>query len=203
MPRKTIFAFALLLSVVALVPAQNKAKPGGLKIDDDQTYVVLSTKRIQTMEKELDEVAAKGFRVLYGAPTQQWDMAILLNRVQAADSAPYSYKVLATSRQKTMEKELAQAGAEGYRLLPRTFITKMGFLTNELVMLTEREPNSKKSYEYKLITESKETKLHKRIDEAMTQGYVPVTMITMGEHIVVMEKEGVLNATGTAVAPGQ
>ncbi|HEY1404205.1 MAG TPA: hypothetical protein VGB05_08775, partial [Pyrinomonadaceae bacterium] len=191
MPRKTIFAFALLLSVVALVPAQNKAKPGGLKIDDDQTYVVLSTKRIQTMEKELDEVAAKGFRVLYGAPTQQWDMAILLNRVQAADSAPYSYKVLATSRQKTMEKELAQAGAEGYRLLPRTFITKMGFLTNELVMLTEREPNSKKSYEYKLITESKETKLHKRIDEAMTQGYVPVTMITMGEHIVVMEKEGV------------
>ena len=49
-----------------------------------------------------------------------------------------------------------------------------------------------KGYEYKLITEGKETKLHKRIDEAMALGFVPVTMITMGEHIVVMEKESAI-----------
>ncbi|HYG11864.1 MAG TPA: hypothetical protein VD835_18095, partial [Pyrinomonadaceae bacterium] len=86
--KKSVFALALLLSLVTLVPAQNKAKTSDLKIADDQTYVVLSTKRIQTMEKELDEAAAKGFRVLYGSPTQQYDMAILLNRVQAAGGAP-------------------------------------------------------------------------------------------------------------------
>jgi hypothetical protein len=201
--RKTVFALALLLSLVALAPAQNKPKTPGLKIDDDQTYVVLSTKRIQTMEKELEEAAAKGFRVLYGSPTQQFDMAVLLTRVQAAGGAPYSYKVLATSRIKTMEKELLEAARQGYRLLPRTVITKTGLLTMELVMLMEREPNSNKGYEYKLITESKETKLHKRIDEAMAQGFIPVTMITMGEHIVVMEKEGVLNSTAPAPTPGQ
>jgi hypothetical protein len=209
--RKSVFALALppllllllLLSLISSVPhvtAQNKGKAPDLKLDDDQTYVVLSTKRIQTMEKELDAVAARGFRVLYGAPTQQYDMAILLTRVQAMSSAPYSYKVLATSRFKTMEKELLEAARQGYRLMPRTAITKMGLLTNELVMLAEREPNSGKSYEYRLITETKETKLHRKIDAAMAQGFVPVTMITMGEHIVVMEKEGVLNAAAPAPA---
>ncbi|MDQ1613201.1 MAG: hypothetical protein QOG00_3132 [Pyrinomonadaceae bacterium] len=192
--RKSFIALALLLSFTAAVAAQSttqtKPKSSDVKIDDDQTYVVLSTKRIQTMEKELDEVAARGFRVMYGAPTQQYDMAILLQRVQAAGGAPYSYKVLATSRHKTMEKELAEAGAQGYRLLPRTAITKMGFITNELVMLAEREPNSTKSYEYKLLMASKETKLHKKIDEAIAQGYAPITMIIMGDHIVVVEKEG-------------
>lgn len=201
--RKSIFALALLLSSAALVPAQSKDKLPDLKISDDQTYVVLSTKRIQTMEKELDAVAAKGFRVLYGSPTQQYDMAILLSRVQAAASAPYSYKVLATSRFKTMEKEMLEAARQGYRLLPRTAITKAGFLTMELVMLMEREPNSNKGYEYKLITETKETKLHKRIDEAIAQGFTPVTMITMGEHIIVLEKEGVLTPAAAPAAPGQ
>jgi len=203
MMRKSIFALALLLSCAMLGAAQNKDKLPDLKISDDQTYVVLSTKRIQTMEKELDAVAAKGFRVLYGAPTQQYDMAILLNRVQASGGAPYSYKVLATSRFKTMEKEMHEAARQGYRLLPRTAITKTGLLTMELVMLMEREPNSNKGYEYKLITETRETKLHKRIDEAMAQGFVPVTMITMGEHIVVMEKEGVLTPAAAPAAPGQ
>ena len=190
---KNIFALIILLSLPALAAAQ--AKPPSVKIDDDQTYVVLSTKRIQTMEKELAEVASRGFRVMYGAPTQQYDMAILLKRVQESSVAPYSYKVLATSRIKTMEKELSESARQGYRLLPRTVVSKMGFLTFELVMLMEREPKSDKNYEYKLVTAGKETKLHKKIDEAIAQGFVPITMITIGEHVVVMEKEGTTTNT--------
>jgi hypothetical protein len=76
----------------------------------------------------------------------------------------------------------------------------MGFITNELVMLAEREPNSAKSYEYKLLMASKETKLHKKIDEAIAQGYAPITMIIMGDHIVVMEREGTASPKGSAAA---
>lgn len=187
--RRNIFGLLLLLSLTTLALAQDKVKTDKVKIDDDQTYLVLSTKRIQTIEKELEEVAAKGFRVLYGAPTQQFDMAILLRRVQDPGQAPYSYKVLATSRNKTMEKELNEVAKQGYRLLPRTIIFKQGFFTAELVMLMERESKSDKSYEYRLVTAGKETKLHKKIDETGTQGFSPVTMITLGEHVVVMEKE--------------
>ncbi len=187
--RKTILALTLLLSLVGLAAGQEKAKTDSVKIEDDQTYLVLSTKRIQTMEKELDEAAAKGFRVMYGGPTEQWDMAILLRRAQESEGAPFGYKVLATSRIKTMQKELNEIAKDGYRLLPRTIIFKQGFITAELVMLMEREPKSGKSYEYKLVTAGKETKLHRKIDEAVAQGFTPVTMITIGEHVVVMEKE--------------
>jgi hypothetical protein len=190
---KTIFALMLLLSLTTSAGTQDKVKIDKVKIDDDQTYLVLSTKRIHTIEKELDEVATKGFRVLYGAPTQQFDMAIFLRRVQDPGQAPFSYKVLATSRNKTMEKELNEAAKQGYRLLPRTVIFKQGFFTAELVMLMEREPKSSKSYEYKLVTAGKETKLHKKIDEAVAQGFSPVTMITIGEHVVVTEKETIVS----------
>lgn len=187
--RKNTFPLMLLLSLTTLAVAQDNAKTDRVKIDDDQTYLVLSTKRIQTMEKELDEVAAKGFRVLYGAPTQQFDMAILLKRVPEAGQSPYSYRILATAHNKTMEKELNEAAGQGYRLLPRTVIFKQSFFIAELTMLLEREPKSTRSYEYKLVSAGKETKLHKKIDEAIAQGFSPVTMITIGDHVIVMEKE--------------
>jgi hypothetical protein len=191
--RKIILALTLLASLITSAVAQDKAKTDKVKIDDDQTYLVLSTKRIQTIEKELDEVAAKGFRVMYGAPTQQFDMAILLRRVQDSGQAPYSYKVLATTRKKTMEKELNEFARQGFRLLPRTIIFKQGFLTAEMVLIMEREPQSSKSYEYKLVTAGKETKLHKKIDEAVAQGFSLVTMVTIGEHVIVTEKETTVN----------
>ena len=191
--RKNILALMLLLSLTTSAVTQDKVKTDKVKIDGDQTYLVLSTKRIQTMEKELDEVATKGFRVMYGAPTQQFDMAILLSRVQDSGQLPYSYKVLATSRHKTMEKELNEFARQGYRLLPRTIIFKQGFFTAEMVLLMEREPKSSKSYEYKLVTAGKETKLHRKIDEAVAQGFSPVTMVTIGEHVIVTEKETIVS----------
>jgi hypothetical protein len=141
------------------------------------------------MEKELDDVSSRRFRVLYGAPTQQYDMAVLLQRIKDPARTPYSYKVLATSRNKTMEKELNQFAEKGYRLLPRTIIFKQGFFTAEMVMLMEKDPDAGKVYDYKLITASKEVKLHKKISEGMSLGFLPVTMVTIGEHTIVTERE--------------
>jgi hypothetical protein len=182
--KKYFVSLILLLSFSIPVFSQDK-----LKIDDDQSYLLVSTKRIQTMEKELDEAAAKGFRVLYGAPTQQYDMSILMKRVETPMTEPYSYKVLATSRIQTMEKEMNELARQGYQLLPRTIIFKQGLLTAELVMLMERTPKSNKTYEYKLVQGRKEVKIHKDIDEVGAKGFVPVTMIIIGENVVVMEKE--------------
>ncbi|HWS53756.1 MAG TPA: hypothetical protein VN228_06510 [Pyrinomonadaceae bacterium] len=187
--RKTVLALALLCALAAGAPAQEKAKADKVAIDADQNYLVLSTKRIQTMEKELDEVSAKGFRVLYGGPTESLDMALFLQRVGEPGRPAYSYKVLATSRLKTMEKELNEAARGGFRMLPRTAIFKRGLLTVELVMLMERAPQADRNYEYKLASAGKESKLHKKIEEAIAQGFTPLTIITGGEHIVVMEKE--------------
>lgn len=188
--KKYIFALCLTAALTLFVSAQNKTADL-VKVEDGQSYLVLSTKKIGTMEKELDEAAAKGFRVLYGAPTQQYDMALFLERLDDNET-PYSYKIMATMRNKTMERELNEFASQGYRLLPRTVVFKQGFVTAEMVMLMERAPNSGKAYEYKLISAGKETKLHTKIDAATTEGFAPITMITIGEHIVVMEKETAL-----------
>ena len=157
-------------------------------IDVDQSYLLISTKRIQTMEKELDEAAAKGFRVLYSAPTEQFDMSILLKRVENPKSESFTYKVLATSRISTMENELNALAKQGFQLLPRTIILKRGLFTAELVMLMERAPDSNKTYEYKLVVGRTEVKIHKDIDEVGVKGFVPVTMVIYGKNVVVMEK---------------
>ena len=193
--RRTVFACALVLALAALAAAQEKPKEKErVQIDPDQNFLVLSTKRIQTMEKELDEASAKGFRVLYGGPTESFDMAFFLQRVQGPGEGTFAYKLLATTRIKTMQKELNEAARGGFRMLPRTAIFKQGLLTAELVMLMERSPQADRNYEYRIVTAGKETKLHRKIEEAMTEGFVPLTIVTSGEHIVVMEKE-------TAAAP--
>lgn len=184
MKKNIIAIFMIIAACVFTATAQTKER---VQIDDDQNYLILSTKRIQTMEKELDEVAAKGFRVLYGAPTITVDMALFMEKLPNP-ARPYNYKILATSRNKTMEKELNELAAQGFRLLPRTIIFKQGLLTSELLTVMEREFESGVKYEYRLVAAFKETKLQTKIDAARAEGFEPVTMITLGDNIVVMEK---------------
>lgn len=186
--KKHFIALVLTLAIAAVsnVAAQQTAGDR-VKLDADQNYLILSTKKIETMEKELDEVSAKGFRVLYGAPTATVDMALFLERIETTEK-PRTYKILATSRIKTMEKELNEIAAQGYKILPRTIIFKQGFLTAEMVTVMERAPDANLAYEYKLVFAGKETKLQEKIDAARPAGFAPVTMITLGENIVVLEK---------------
>ncbi|HLM60989.1 MAG TPA: hypothetical protein VK308_09305 [Pyrinomonadaceae bacterium] len=187
--KKYIISLILLISVATLAAAQDKSSArSNVSLTADESYLILSTKRIQTMEKELDEAAAKGFRVLYGAPTISFDIALFLKRIEAGEGQPYTYKILATSRNKTMEKELNELAAQGYRLLPRTIVFKQGLFTAEMLTVLEREPDSKVAYEYKLIEARKEVKLQAKIDHAVAEGFAPLTMITLGENVIVMEK---------------
>ncbi len=187
--KKIVPALLFLLTIfVFAASAQDADKTSErVKLDENQSFLILSTKRIQTMEKELDEVAAKGFRVLYGAPTISYDMALFLQLSETPEK-PCTYKILATSRNKTMEKEINEQAAKGFRLLPRTMIFKQGFLTAEVVSVMEREFDSQIKYEYKLVEAGKEVKLQAKIDAARAEGFNPVTMITLGYHVVLMEK---------------
>lgn len=160
--------------------------------DSEQRYLLLATKKTGTMEKELQEAAASGFRVLVGSPTSGSEMAIFMERV-ATPPDVYRYKLLATTRTGTMQKELNEMGAEGYQLLPRTMISKVDVTPfrggQEIVVLMERQPNSKKKYEYKLLATTLTSTLQKEVKEAMAAGYTLAGMVSRGEHMVIMEKE--------------
>jgi hypothetical protein len=181
-----LLSLSFVLIFAAAVSAQSESVSAGSANDN---YLILSTKRIGTMEKELAEAGSKGFRVLYGSPTQSADMALFLQK----GDGPVDYKILATARISTMEKELNEAGREGFRLLPRTINFKAGFVTAEYVMVMQRDKSAKSIYAYDLVEAAKEVNLQKKIDETGARGFVPVTMITVGKHIVVTEKASPAN----------
>jgi hypothetical protein len=151
-------------------------------------YKLLATTKKKTMQKELDQAAAQGYRVLVGAPTSGSEMALFLSRDGTVED-PYKYKLLATTRTKTMQKELNETAADGYRLIPSTMIAKARmFGSVEIVMILERPPRVTTHYEYKLLATSRTSTLQKEVTEAKEEGYILVGMVSRGEHMVVMER---------------
>ena len=115
-------------------------------------------------------------------------MALFLERT-AEPPDTYTYQLLATSRTGTMQKELAQAAEEGFRLLPRTMISKKQIIGGvEVVVVLERPPNLEKRYQYKLLATNRTSTLQKEVAQAQAEGYVLVGMVSRGEHMVIMEK---------------
>ncbi len=140
------------------------------------------------MQRELDETAAKGYRILVGSPTSGTEMAICLSREASAEK-PYQYKLLATTRTGTRQKELNEAAVSGFRLLPRTMIAKPQLLGGvEVVMIMEKPPTVEKKYDYKLLATNLTSTLQKEVTEAQNAGYVIVGMVSRGEHMVIMER---------------
>lgn len=180
-----------LLLVVALILGVHAGaqKP---KFDTEQRYFLLATKKTATMQKELAEAAALGYRVVVGSPTSGSEMAVLLERV-ATPPDTYKYFLLATTRTGTMQKELNEMAVQGYRLLPRTMISKVDITPfkggQEIVVLMEKEPNSKKFYHYRLLATTLTSTLQKEIAETIRDGYTLAGMVSRGEHMVIMEKE--------------
>ena len=191
---KVLFSLALVCALAVAAAAQDKKSSVGpvtqqkLKIEPDQRYLMLATQKTSTMQKELDEAASRGFRVITGSPTSTSEMALLLERVADPGSA-YQYRLLATTKIATMRKELNASAQEGYRLLPRTMTSKDSFLTIEVVMLMEKALSSDKRYEYRLYATTSEKKMRAEIEKSEAEGFTLAGMVSRGEHMVIMERE--------------
>ena len=117
-----------------------------------QRYLVLTTTRISTMQGELRQAAGAGYRVLAGwsAPEIKRELdsysytssqiVMLLEKVAARPST-YEYMWLSTFRSSTLRKEMREAGARGYRLVPQTEIS-------DTSLLMEKAPASSERYDY-------------------------------------------------------
>jgi hypothetical protein len=187
---KVIYTLVLPLILLTAVSTVAQSK---LKIDPENRYLLLSTVKTSTMQKELDEASGLGFRIISAASScGQSEMVLFLERVtQPPDT--YKYQLLATTRTSTMEKELNQAAQEGFRLLPRTITAKQGFLSNEIVSVLEQTPKSSKRYQYRLLATSRTSTLQKEVAQAEADGFVLVGLVGRGENMVIMEKEAPAN----------
>ena len=151
------------------------------------SYKVLATNKTSTMQKELQEAGEGGFRFVaaMGGETAMGgnEVVVLLERVEN-DAARYEYRVLATSRTSTLQKELQQAADAGWLAVGQTVFESM-FGGKETAAILERnsEQPSRLRYEYKLIATSKTSTLAKELQEATEQGYRAVGL-TVGKTAV-------------------
>jgi len=80
-------------------------------------YKVLATKKTSTMQKELNEMADQGFRfqgVSGGETSFGGSEVVCIMSKDPDQQGNFKYILLATSRTGTMQKELQEAGDNGY-----------------------------------------------------------------------------------------
>jgi hypothetical protein len=157
-------------------------------LDLTQRFLLLATTKTSTMQKELDEASAAGFRVIGSSPTSGSEMVVIMEKL-ATPPNNYQYHLLATTRTSTMQKEISEEAAKGFRLLPKTIIAKQQMLGGqEIVLLMEKPPGKEQLYKYLLLATSRTATMQKEMAQAVDEGYEVVGMVSRGEHVVILEK---------------
>ena|SRR5215475_355782 len=159
---------------------------------DQIEYRLLATNKTSTMEKEMNQVAAEGFRFegVMGGETAGGgaEMVVIMSRKPEAGGPRYEYRLLATKRTSTMQKELNAAGEEGFLYTGQT-IYDSAFGGREVVAILERPDNAKTTYEYKLLATTRTSTSQKELNEAGFAGFmfcgVTVAETAFGGHEVV------------------
>jgi hypothetical protein len=139
-------------------------------------YRVLATNKTSTMEKELNEAAGAGyrFRDVMGGETGFGgsEVVVAMSKDSSTPSEPrYDYKLLATSKTSTMQKELQEASDAGFEYVGQTVFSST-FGGKEVVVIMERDKASKaKGYEYKLLATNRTGTMEKELQEAGDAGF--------------------------------
>jgi len=167
--QKLVLAAAGLISFVTSIPPA-KAADGQLE------YRVLATSRTSTMEKELNEAALNGYRFskVMGGKTAIGGQELVISMVRDAakpDQYVPRYKLLATTRTSTMQRELQQWADAGYEYLGQT-VFETAFAGKEVVLILQRydaQPASKSVY--RLLATSLSSTMEKELNEAGRDGF--------------------------------
>ncbi len=178
--RKLCWA-ALVMVLGGALLAQAQTRDGA---DGPVEYRVLATSRTSTMEKELNEAAAEGYRFegFMGGDTAFGgsEVVSLLMRGEEAEGGRYSYRLLATSQTSTMQEEMQDAGRDGYSYRGQTVYSSL-FGGEEVVVIMERdEAGSPRLYDYQLLATSRTSTLETELNEVGQDGFRLVG-ITVGE----------------------
>ena len=154
---------------------------------DSTEYRVLATSKTSTMQKEMNEGADAGFRFggVMGGETSFGGSEVLVIMTRNAAAKPrFEYRLLATSKTSTMQKEMQEAGDAGYEYRGQT-VFKSTFGGKEVVTILERDREAANSvrYEYRLLATKKTSTMQKELAEAGEQGFEFVG-VTVGQTVI-------------------
>ncbi|MGH9846875.1 MAG: hypothetical protein ACREEM_49895 [Blastocatellia bacterium] len=142
---------------------------------DSIEYKLLATNKTSSMEKEMNQAAAEGYRFegTMGGETAAGgnEIVVIMSRKPVEKSDRFDYKLLATRKTSTMGKELNDAGAQGFLYAGQT-IYNSAFGGREVVVILERNDANKTAYEYKLLATTRTSTMEKELNGAGRDGLV-------------------------------
>jgi hypothetical protein len=163
--------------------AEANAQPF-LQTSEKREFRLLATNKTSTMEKEMNEAANAGFRFegTMGGETSFGgsEVVVIMSRDPSSQKERYRYKLLATSKTSTMQKELQQSGNAGFEYKGQSVYSST-FGGKEVVVILERDLEARlMQWEYKLLATKKTSTMQKELSEAGAEGFAFVG-VTVGE----------------------
>ena len=164
------------ISVAQQLSSEAAFATAAIPRDPRYEYRLLATNKTSTMQKEMNEAANSGFRFegVMGGETSFGgsEVVVVMSKdPESTGKTHLEYKLLATSKTSTMQKEMQQAGDAGFEYKGQTVFSST-FGGKEVVVILERNPESKISqWEYKLLATSKTSTMQKELNEAGAAGF--------------------------------
>ncbi len=171
-----------IVGLALLVSAQGSfAQDASPKWD----YRVLATNKTSTMQKEMGEAADAGYKFqgVMGGDTGFGgsEVVVVMARDPSAPAKPqFEYKLLATSKTSTMQKEMQEAADAGFEYAGQTVFSTT-FRGKEVVAIMERgRESAAPRSEYKLLATNKTSTMQKELLEVGQSGF-QFCGVTVGE----------------------
>ncbi len=182
----------LFVTALAVVCVSNAAYA-------QQNVRVLATNKTSTMEKEMNEAAEAGYRfaAVMGGDTAFGGSEVVVVMVRIpGERLRVQYKLLATGKTSTMQKELQEAGDAGFEYRGQT-VFKSALGGKEVIALLERDKAVEQParYQYRLVATKKTATLQKEMSEAAAAGYdfvgmtVADTLVGGDEVVAILRKK--------------
>jgi len=135
------------------------------------------------MEKEMNDAGALGYKfsAVMGGNTAAGgaEVVVLMQKGGTVADGKFRYKLLATSKTSTMQKEMSDAAMDGYDYVGQT-VFKSLFGGEEVVSIVERGANTESDFIYRLIATSKTSTLQKEANDMGKDGFQALGM-TVGK----------------------
>jgi hypothetical protein len=172
--------FTRLLALFLLLAASASAQ-----LSQD-SYKLLATGRTSTMEKEINEMAAQGYRFAgtMGGEMRGGEIISVMARVPLVDGkGRYQYRLLATNRTTTMQKELQEMSDAGYNYVGDT-------ARGEIIIIMEMDTakRDRPRYEYKLLATSRTSTMQQELNQAVAEGFEFLSVLRRAEVISLLRR---------------
>jgi hypothetical protein len=169
--RLVLTSLLLLVSLAAIVAQEQQPQKPKIEFE----YKLLATNRTTTMEKEMNDAAAEGYRFheVISGETFFGGSEALVVMIRPTDDflkGRFAYQLLATTKTSTMQRELQAASDSGFEHVGQS-VFKKTFGTEVMVILERDNKVKPRLWDYKLLATRKTSTMQKEVMEAAAEGY--------------------------------